>query len=774
MTTNCSGSVISFGGGAIGLLISRFKWIIAALGIIGALAWLNHFPDGMIFAGGDVVQYFNRDWVERNLHYIWSNAVGEGGFSPIFLYYPFYAALFAVSDVFGLTPSQQSILYMLFFWGGAYAGCLVGFSLVTNKKFSIWSLEANLLALIYAINPYTFYAFYFIWGYSPFLFLYVVFPVLAVATIEYFGSPSWQQAKHSLAVLFVAHLFATIAYANLSFFIGVNLVLLGIGIGVAEWTIASKCSTKQFFLKILLLLGVEIAATGWAVLPQFPNLLFEGNPLNKGAAFDFPGWILWQRLSFWEFFTLNPAASGYMGSNSIAVALSLVVIGLVVWVWIVRSDKLDLSTRRRSLTILTIVLMVALLETKGKGIVPGASAVWAFSNPILGALRSNGKVFIFLPFLVHLMLLFSMSSWSQRARHLILGATLFACFVSSYPMLLGELQTKYSVGLRNGELCGDAAYCYLNRIPHEYSESVAVIKNDGLGGKILSLPYSVINSPGWSNYPAWKHVGLDPTMQLFSLPVVNMNIYHAFGQPYGREWAEGGMEGSEWLFNLVADLGVSYFLFHKDVRADFRYPAEYYLKNYEQKGLLRTIYDSQVVTVYRVADTYRQPVITAHFNAHPEQSMARVDVVKVNPTKYVITLPVNEHGINLRLREAFSQQWRVYILPSRRAAPAQQVAENLSWWESFFLPALAEDAHVRFGGYGNAWEVGTKALCPDFGCFADGAASQSVSLVIEYWPQRFVYLFLIIAVLIGISGAIMIFGKSIKQSLRLEASRAKT
>ena len=748
-------SLVSNGVGVIGQDLSKLKWIIVALGIIGTLAWLNRFPDGMIFAGGDVVQYFNRDWVERNLHYIWSNSVGvgEGGFSPIFLYYPFYAALFAISDVLGLSSSQQPILYMFFFWGGAYVGCLFGLSLISSKKFNVWSLEASLIALIYAINPYTFYAFYFIWGYSPFLFLYVVFPVIAVATIEFFSANDKNRSHILLGILFFTHILATIAYANLPFFIGLNLVL--IGLVTVAWLIDSNRSSRSFLLKLALYLAIELVATSWATLPQLPHLLFEANPLNNKEIFDFAEWVLWQRMSFWEIFSLNPAASAYMKGSPFPAIMGFIIIGLAIWSRLATSNKRN--TTLQALALMVIVLLIILLETKGKGIVPGAGAVWAFSNPLLGALRSNGKLLIFLPFLLLYIFMLNISSLTKPTRSLLLGCALFTSSISVYPMFIGGLQNAYSAGFNSGQNCNDAEYCYLNRIPDEYVEAAEAIKHDGLKGKILSMPYSVINSPGWSNYPAWKHVGADPTLQLFSLPVVQMNAYNVFGYPYGLKWVESDFKDSEWILQFSANLGVSYFLFHKDVRKDFIDPAAALVRHYEQRGWLTKVYDSRVVTAYRVSEEYRRPAVTLQTNQFPSLPLP-LDFVKVDPTKYVVMMDSSQANTSLELREAFSRQWRVYLLPREKLkSSAAETAGHLSWWEPFFLSNFQEHSHTRFAEYGNEWKFDMKEICEQNHCTGDKSADQVVGLLIEYGSQRYIYALLIFSALVGTIGTVIAF-----------------
>ncbi len=717
------------------LPIIKFGWICIAFSIIGIVAWLNKFPEGMVFAAGDVVQYFNQDFVKRNFNHLWSNIVGEGGFSSSFLYYPFYAVLFKVSDIFSLNPSQQSFLYMAFFWGGAYVSCLFGLSLISCRKFSVWSFEASLFSLIYALNPYTFYAFFFIWGYTPFLYLYVAIPIFVIATIEFFNEDNWQRSKNLLVILFFTHLFSTIAYGNLAFFISANLVLLILII--SNWVLISKLPPKKLFIKICLFFTVELVATGWAVLPQLPSLLFENSPIKNDDIFDLGKWVLWQRLSFWEIFSLNPLASIYGVNRPFAMTSGLIISGLAIWLGC--KNRTKSFAHKQWLAALCTVLIIALIESKGKGFVPDTWTIWAFSNPILGALRSNGKAYIFLPFLVLLMLFLSTSSWRRHYRNCLMLLVLTISIFSTYPLFFGGLPAEYLGGSRGDKICRNSKSCYLVRIPSEYNEAAAVIKKDGLDGKILGLPYSVISSPGWSNYPEWKHVGVDPTTQLFSLPVVQMNMYHAFGRPYGLDWAENDMSQSEF-FQMVSDLGVSYLMFHKGISKNFSIPAARHLREYEQMGLIHALYKSDTVSIYRVAEAYLRPAITAYSRVKFDESLMGIDVMKVNPTKYIVTLPVSQYETNLVLREAFSRQWRIHISPPKQGGLEKQLHGIPAWWRSFFSPLLSEGSHSLFHGYGNQWKFNTELICRDYGCAKDKSGAQTITLVIEYWPQRYLYL----------------------------------
>lgn len=733
-------------------LIIRFGWVCLALSIIGIIAWSNRFPEGFIFAAGDVVQYFNQNYVERNFRYLWSNTVGEGGFSSISLYYPFYATLFNISDLFGFSPSQQSFLYMSFFWGGSYLSCLFGLSLISNRGFSLWSFKASLLSLIYALNPYTFYVFYFIWGYTPFLYLYLAVPILVIATIEFINEFNWRRSRYLLVVLFCAHLFSTISYGNLAFFISANLVLFSLAI--FYWILVSNVSLSKFGTKIFELLVVELIAVGWAVFPQLPAL-FESSPLKSSAIFDYDTWIIWQRLSFWEILSLNPNAGTYGISHPFALASGIMISVIAIGVGCLLSGRS--IEYRRWLAAFVVVLAIALIESKGKGLVPDDWAILAFKNPILGALRSNGKAFIFLPFLLLFMLISSMRSWSSRSSFCLMMGVSLACIFSINTILLGGLPAEFLGGASSGEqVCKNAKSCYLVHIPSEYTEAAAAIKEDGLNGKILSLPYSVINSPGWANYPKWKHIGVDPTAQLFSLPIVQMNMYHPFGWPYGKDWVVDEISESEF-FSLVSSLGVSYFIFHKDISRDFSGPAARHLQSYKERGLIYTLYESNVVSIYRVANSYLRAAVTAHNDVDSGSPLEKINVVKVDPTKYIVTMTVDADVTSLALRETFSRQWRVYVLPTEQEGSAQRLGGPLPWLRSFFFPSLGEGVHGLYQGYGNQWELNAETICKDFFCAVDKNGKQTISLIIEYWPQRYMYLLLIITALVGLSILISFF-----------------
>lgn len=728
--------------------LGHLAWPLAGLTLLAVLAGLNQFPANTVFANGDVVQYFDRAFVERNFRHIWANVIGEGGFSSSFAYYPFYRIVFALSDLLGLEQGQQSSAYMFLFWGGSYLGFLAGAMVLRDRVFSLTSPEASAYALAYAINPYTFYAFYFIWGYSPFLSLYILAPVLVASTLEFFAEDSHDRIWRLAAIQFLAHLGATVAYGNLPFFVAANGVLFSLVLLTHLFTPAR--SWRHFLVRGTAFVAIELLAVGWAVLPQLPHLLFEIGAIGS-EIFDYASWILWQRLNLWEVFTTSPDAKAYAGRHPYTAWLFFAMFAAAIACFVASAR----APTARTLAVLIVCLGIVLLESKGKGIAPEAFTVWAYSNPVLGALRSYGKLMVLLPCMLMLLILFTASQQSSRARRLVLVLLVAANIAATYPIFAGQLQTREGSALKSGKRCDDSEYCALVRIPGEYRQAAEAIRRDGAAGKILSLPYSVYTSPGWTNYPRWKHVGVDPTVQLFSLPVVHANTFHTFGYPYAERWAQG-IDNPESILSTAGDLGVTYLLFHYDVRPEFIYPAKLHLRAFHQAGLTSLIFDSDVVAVYRLAPQYLRGPVTLHgSDGRIEEPL---QVTRIDPTKYVVAIDADSKASDLVFRESFSSLWSVFVLPDAEAARARRGKTESRSWESFLLTSVGDSAHVRFASYGNAWKLDLARLCSVSQCPVDQRSGRRVlTLLLEYRAQRYLDLLSIIA-MIGalVAGAILL------------------
>ena len=369
-------------------------WPVFFIGILLFLSWLNRFPEGYVFAGADAFQITNLVWLKENANFLWSNWLGEGGFSIGYFYYPFYSALISISQWLNLTPSQQSILYFLFYWVGAYLSLLISLLFNTPWKCDPLSLKANIFAILYALNPYTYYFFYEIWGFTSFYFLYVIFPVLFMASAAFFYDKSINQRLKSLLIIALMFFLATIGFGNFSFFLSVNIVLISYFF-IANFLTRPRVN-NEFLKKLFLFLWIEFLATCWAIVPQIQFWLTQSGPIVKNQIHNFQEWIIWQRLHLFDLLTLNP----YAISSSLTTHWTYIFGGaffLLLLFGLVKEKKAH-SLNPNLITTTFICVLILLIESKGRGIAIPDLSVFLFSNPLLGAFRSYGRFYIFLPF----------------------------------------------------------------------------------------------------------------------------------------------------------------------------------------------------------------------------------------------------------------------------------------------------------------------------------------------------------------------------------------
>ena len=716
----------------------KFIWIFTGIVLILLLSIYNQFPDGMFFAGGDQFQLVNTAWIDKTYFYIWSHWNGEGGFSTGANYYPFFRGINIISQIFSLTASKQSIIFYLFYWGTSYLSFLWSLKLLKINNFSVFSWQAATISFIYALNPYTYYLFYLLWGFGPFPLLYPLIPLLTVSAIQYFFATQKQESRKYYCLLLLLFFLANPAFSNTSFFVASNFVLMALF--SLLWAFNKNFSLFFYFKKLILLFSIELIASGWAVIPQINYFLNEASPVKNQAIFNFKEWILWQRLNLLDLFTLNPYGLSEASSTSITFIFGSIFIILILVGFVCKKRVSQINPFAVSLFI--ICIFIFLIESKGKGFISDEVAIWLYSNPVLGAFRSYGKLYIFLPTLLLLTLVYQISDYRKISASIALLILLFFNLTAIYPVLTGKIQTEYSGILENGKTCINAPRCNLNYIPPDYLEAAQIIKAENLSGKILSAPYSVINSPGWSNYPSWKHIGVDPTPQFFSLPVVQMNSYGAFGFPYGLDWARGGADNANSILLRIADLDIRYILFHKDADNRFIEPPLSYLRKLENNGDFHQIYESKNLIIFRVDDLHFRPIITAHIaNIKPSLNLF---FTQINPTKYQILLPLENQMIEVVFRESFSSKWE--LLLSTNPFNSDGIVALPQWWESFFFSKLGYDKHRLFEQYANTWQLNPALECKKYNCDVIMINNQPYILIyIEYAIQRLVYLLMLLS-----------------------------
>jgi len=295
-------------------LFMRRYWLFGMAGcLVFFVSIINVFPNGFTFSGGDVEQYFNLDYAIKNFGYTWSNLLGEGFFLQYFSYNLYYFPIYLASSFFKVSLSQQSFFYFFIFLFFSFCSFYFALSFFTKDKIEKVNFKYKILfSLVYTFNTYTFYNFYYTWGYSPFLFLYVLIPVMFGATYQFFGELTKKIDYKNLSILGMFFFLSNIANGNMPFFISLNILLFLFIAGL--FVIKNGKSNIFLFLrKTLTYYFVYLLAIFWSVIPQIPEMFRQLNIYSQNeGVFDLKKWLLWQSVKFSNIFFISSGTKEFI------------------------------------------------------------------------------------------------------------------------------------------------------------------------------------------------------------------------------------------------------------------------------------------------------------------------------------------------------------------------------------------------------------------------------------------------------------------------------
>ncbi|MDZ4225269.1 MAG: hypothetical protein U1C49_00320 [Candidatus Andersenbacteria bacterium] len=131
------------------------------------------------------------------------------------------------------------------------------------------------------------------------------------------------------------------------------------------------------------------------------------------------------------------------------------------------------------------------------------------------------------------------------------------------------------------------------------------------------------------------------------------------------------------------------------------------------------------------------------------QNPAKVDFEIIMPTKKLARIKSATTPFYLNMSESYHDQWRLMM-------DNDKVRGKLASWVPWAVPdAIANEHHYKLNSFLNGWYVDTNELCVRQNlCRQNADGSYDMDMVIEFWPQRWFYLGLIIsgATLVGCLG----------------------
>ncbi|MCX6808588.1 MAG: hypothetical protein NTW50_02890 [Candidatus Berkelbacteria bacterium] len=676
------------------LLKSKILWLIICQLAIIFVSVVNVFPRGYIFAGGDITQYYNLAHIAKGLHFTWSNFSGEGFFLQFFGYSLFYDVVYFLKSLFHISNSGQSFFYFFFFMTGSFWSFYLSSKLFLKDAHQSSFYRIG-FALLYTFNFYVLNTFYFIWGYSPFLTLYTLIPAIFGLCYRYFSSEKMEWK--SLFLLAIPFFLSNIANGNMAFFISLNII--SIIFIVSLYLFSERKINFLFYLKkMVFYYAFYFLCVCWSVFPQIIELLRLATSFNSGGTiFDNKAWIIWQSISFPDIFFLVPHLADFISTKIFAgSALFLALIGVVIFSQAFAKAKMSKIT----LTFLILLVIGIFLENKGVGIVSNGLTIAIFNNTLLGALRSYDKVLVFFPFIIIILILIQFQSYKYR--NYVIGVLAVLALSFSYPFFIGGIQKTFSNAYSDGGNYLTSKGTFIHNIPNEYFEAAAILNQKLTDSKLLTMPYSVLNSPGWVNYTKWNVTGVDPTTQLFNSPSVEMNGYGAFGSwNYGKLWGGQSASDSVWLFNLAGYLNTKYLIYHKDISQKFIAQTQGKMIDLEKDGHISKVIENDYFVVYKLADRFylphfytptqaivsdlsiehlptilkgvnnssRSAVILSSQNVGKDLSkiaqsptgLPVLEYKKINPTKYHVVVHGSSDTFPMIFSEAFHGGWQVFL-----------------------------------------------------------------------------------------------------------------
>ncbi len=564
------------------------------------VAVVNVPPQGYFFSGGDRTQPFDLLQTAKEFLFVWEPR-RTGLFLLRFGYGLYYWLAGGLAGFLRLSITSQSLVHYFLFLSISFWSFYISLSFYRRRFSDLNSWYKAAFSFAYSFNLVTFQNFYGTTGYSPFLFLYGLLPILFGTTYRFF-SDSKESCAENLSLLGIIFFFLNISNGNFPFL--VSLVIL-MAVFVIAFTWLESLSFISFLKKGVLYVLVFIAATCWSVFPQLMQLVKVGSELRLGKTpFDIREWILWQASSFPSPLFLTRDIFEFVNGYSFLALFSIVFFFFAVFSFLFRKKK-DLL----SISFLFVFVLDVFLMNKGKGLLGDSMIIAIFDNFLLASLRSVEKTLVYLPFFL-LMIAVLNFNLKKRISNVFLVIFLLGTTISVFPFFTGTMQKKYSSLHKKGEDYLNAEYSGLHKMPEEYIDSFQGIRADPKLFRLLSLPYSVINSPGWVNYPQWNVVGVDPVRRVVDKPIVQMNAWDFLGGwNYGKFWNGSSNNLSTWILPFSGFLNSRHLIFHKDVAPRFVAKTESKMNYYKSNKLVNTKEENDYFNLYEVPGAFYLPRI---------------------------------------------------------------------------------------------------------------------------------------------------------------------
>ncbi|MEK9155690.1 MAG: hypothetical protein AAB360_00100 [Patescibacteria group bacterium] len=726
--------------------------------------WINAVPPDRFIAGGDFYQLIDPAEHFGRYFYAWINQIGQGAYNNMWVDAPFYSLL-AVLDYFGASSGVIGSFYLFFLLYGSFLSFYFSVNLILSKiskEITIWG------GLVYALNNFTLTIFTYPWGFTHHFLFYIFIPPLVALPLKIILAP---ERGSNYALFSLVLLLSLLAFNNLAFLgalLPIYFLMLSLLLIFCKEKVRINIELCRKISKIAAIYFVVLlpAAAGF-YFSSIASTVSLGGIATSAVISDLEGWITATSSDFVNsfFFAVDkyrfPMAT--LGSSVIlSASYMIILVGLMVKYAAAnyrnRKERLT-GTSNHNLTIVFILIFLLLITLSVRAYGPVKEMNLSFYLlPLFSFFRSPEKLFSFIPF-VYLMVLLGLilelriRKWPIRIIFLLL-------LLIPHPFYTGKI-----VGMLSNK---GSDYSYVQKIPAEYESIRGTVNNGSKSTSVISLPFSVVNSINWANYPKWGFVGQDILHLLFDKNYISANTFdhpNAGSESSFENFDRQKRVDTDRLIYLIQKFSGEYVIFHRDIDKRFSERSKVVsstLKKLEDQKVVDKINENGLFDLYRVSPEYIRPVISFQGNVQ------NVEFARVNPVKYKIRLTGLSGNGAIVLNQSFNSQWSAFVKKtgSNHFSCGGEINYSLSKTkecvvkkDSFFEWGDAEYAvnrnrltdHFLSDEYANGWILTADDIRGKFSTDyykenPDG--SLDLEVVLFFLPQFYIYLQVILSLII--------------------------
>jgi len=593
---------------AIKSIIMKKNWIInnwVYFFVIAIFIWIffvNILPRGYVVSGTDHAYFLNIEENFKSFFYTWSNSLGYGEGKPNNLQaaIPYYFIFYILG--FAKLPANiiQSFLMPAFTFL-SFLSFYISLNILFDKKNK--RNEKILFSLLYGLNSYTLYLFMHVFGYFYQQIFYIFIPILISIVYKIFNT---RNTKKYFFLFFFASLIGSMGYNNPGFFVAVNIIIFIIYIFENLLNPKEKYLERKLnLINYLVVLFILFVTNAYWIVPYLTTIVANATNLTSGGLiWKLGSWIKWQSILILNVFRIGGKFSDSLSYYNLLGKLILVTSFL--YMMLIFGGALVKKTKNKIISMFSVLLVLLILVISKYYGPLGEVSIQIFSFPILNALRSSDKFLIFLPFVVFI-LIYAFIFDNKKINNKIKYAIIFILLIYPFPFFVGKLQQNISVMFKNGNSYLTAEYSFLVKVPQDYYDVSAYLNSlNNNNFKVQYLPFGVINSPGWSQYPKWKFVGNDLTTTLFNNPV-QLPAHYLNSQQFNYGLLFNSYSDPNWVTRLLGLMNSKYLVFNRDVDDKFLEVTQDKINQLVKNGSLSTIFSGQYIDLYEVSDKYFLP-----------------------------------------------------------------------------------------------------------------------------------------------------------------------